>query len=532
MLVPGTGLGALRRRPPPSWTITLLLAGLWLVAGPATPDLAAQLHRVGMFRSDGFAVWDNRWYGGHHVPGYSLVFPAVGAAIGVRLAGAVAAVASAAIFEALVGPRRSTAACWWFAVGCSADLLIGRLTYALGVAFGLAAVTALVRARPRLAVLLAAACATTSPVAGLFLALIMIAAAMGTPDRRRDALIAGTAALTVVLVLSAAFPEGGSQPFSARSFAVTLGISLAAAIAVGPQRHLRVPLALYSAVVGLCYLVSSPMGGNVVRLGTAFTAPALLLAARRAPAVRRGVLVLLLCAAAAWQWIDPFTQVAHGWDDPSTAASYYRPLVARLRAEHAGAARVEVPFTRGHWETVFLARHFALARGWERQLDRRLNPLFYRARLDPGAYHRWLRVNAVGYVALPDSPMDGAGRAEARLVAAGPSFLQPVWHGAHWRLFRVRDALPLASGRVDRVSLGDATVRLRVTQPGPVLLRVHWTPYWRVLGGPGCVAQRGGWTLLEAGAAGRFTLAPRFSVGRMLQRLPSCPGAPAARGTS
>jgi hypothetical protein len=105
-----------------------------------------------------------------------------------------------------------------------------------------------------------------------------------------------------------------------------------------------------------------------------------------------------------------------------------------------------VPFTRDHWESAMLARRFALARGWERQLDRRFNPLFYGRHLDAAAYPRWLRANAVAYVALPDVPMDSAGRAEAALVRRGLPYLQPLWHDEHWWLFRVRDALPLVSG--------------------------------------------------------------------------------------
>jgi len=49
------------RRPPPAWAGTLLLAVAWLALGPATPDLAAQVHRVGMFATHGFSVWDNTW---------------------------------------------------------------------------------------------------------------------------------------------------------------------------------------------------------------------------------------------------------------------------------------------------------------------------------------------------------------------------------------------------------------------------------------------------------------------------------------
>src|SRR3954453_16786413 len=162
----------------PSWTATLLLAGLWLALGPATPDLAAQGYRAGLLGAHGSAVWDNVWYDGHHLPGYSLVFPAVGSVLGVRVTGAVAAVASAALFGSLVRGRRAEAAWWCFAIGCVADLLVGRLTYALGVAAGLAAVWALTRGRLAAGAALAAVCGATRPVAGLSLAVVGVAVAL------------------------------------------------------------------------------------------------------------------------------------------------------------------------------------------------------------------------------------------------------------------------------------------------------------------------------------------------------------------
>ena len=97
-------------------------------------------------------------------------------------------------------------------------------------------------------------------------------------------------------------------------------------------------------------------------------------------------------------------------------------------------------------------------------------------RLDPAAYERWLRANAVRYVALPDAPIDPDGRLEAGLVGTHPSFLREVWHSAHWQLFRVRHPLPLASGAVAGVNLTATALRLRVPRSGRTLLRVRWTP--------------------------------------------------------
>ena len=42
--------------------------------------------------------------------------------------------------------------------------------------------------------------------------------------------------------------------------------------------------------------------------------------------------------------------------------------------------RVEVAFTHNHWEAAHLATSVPLARGWERQLDEKANPLFYDGR--------------------------------------------------------------------------------------------------------------------------------------------------------
>src|ERR1700736_6526728 len=95
--LPAGGRAALR--------VPLIVAGslsaLWLALGPRTPDLAAQAYRSALFLRDGFMVWDNQWYAGHHVPGYSLLFPPLAAVGGPRLVGALAAVASAVLFARL-----------------------------------------------------------------------------------------------------------------------------------------------------------------------------------------------------------------------------------------------------------------------------------------------------------------------------------------------------------------------------------------------------------------------------------------------
>ena len=91
-----------------------------------------------------------------------------------------------------------------------------------------------------------------------------------------------------------------------------------------------------------------------------------------------------------------------------------------LGAQRGGPFRIEIPFTDNHWESRWVAPHVPLARGWERQLDRQRNALFYDDRpITAARYRRWLDDNAVRFVALADAPIDYSAAREAALVRAG-----------------------------------------------------------------------------------------------------------------
>ena len=126
-----------------------------------------------------------------------------------------------------------------------------------------------------------------------------------------------------------------------------------------------------------------------------------------------GVLVALLYL----QWLPAVRAVAEAHGDPSTEASFFADPRAFLEGVVRPGERVEVAFTHNHWEAAHLASAVPLARGWERQLDEKANPLFYDGRpLTPERYHRWLRDSAVRWVALPDAPLDYSATAEAKLL--------------------------------------------------------------------------------------------------------------------
>jgi hypothetical protein len=55
-----------------------------------------------------------------------------------------------------------------------------------------------------------------------------------------------------------------------------------------------------------------------------------------------------------------------------------------------------------------------------------------------------------------------------------------------------------------------------------VLLRVHFTPYWALVRGSGCVERDGNWTRIRVRRPGPLRLATRFEVGRIVSRGPRC----------
>jgi hypothetical protein len=479
------------RRAGAPWALATAIAAplslAYLLVRPPAGDLAAATYRSELFARVGFALRDHGWYAahGHYLPGYSLLAPALGAALGVYAVLALSAVAACALFGLLAervfptGAARVAAAT--FAVGVCVGLLSGRMPYDLGVAIGLGALLAFAAGRTRPALGLALLSSAASPVAGSFLALAGAVVALGSADwlgegkgaawrrpagvaRSVDGLALMLAALAPIVALALAFPEGGWEPFAASSYwpAVAGVVLIAAALPQGPlstrgRRTVRVGAALYALAMTGAYVLHTPVGGNAARLGALVAAPLLagVLWDRRRNKKSEGpgsppwgrlrhpraVLLALAPLLLYWQLETPINDVIEVAGEASVRASYYAPLRTELRGLTGGGTTiVEVPLMGSHWEAADLAGHdgIELARGWERQLDTRYGALFYNGTLDARTYAAWLAENRVRYVALPDARLDFAGEAEGRLVAGGLPYLREVWRGRHWRLYEVR----------------------------------------------------------------------------------------------
>jgi len=512
--------------------LSAALAAVLLAWDPRVGDLAAQVFRTELFQRGGLAIWNGSWYTGHYTLTYSFLFPPLAALLGPQVVGMVAVVSSSYLFDRLVRDRWGAAARWatlWFAAGVVTLLADGQLTFALGVAFGLATLRLLQVGQRGLALIAAAACALSSPVAGAFLAGVLLAGSLQR-GRRISVPAVWIACLALVLIVGSnlAFPESGQFPFAPSAYmAIPLWCGGALIVTHGlreEERQLRLVLAGYLLVATVLWLVPNPMGGNAGRLGALFGGPILaaVFLARRPHLSSFSVAVLAVTIAGGlyWQLTPSVNQIARSVGDPSTSRSYFAP-VARWLREHGGrGVRVEVPPTANHWESAYLAPGVELARGWLRQLDTTRDNIFYTddGSLTDRTYRAWLRNNAVRYVALPSAPLDYSSVGERRLILRNPPYLTLRWRSSHWRVYAVRDPAPIVQ------PLGDGAARTRwvgrqgfaldVTRPGEFLVRVSFTPYWSIARGSGCLLRRGDWTVARASHAGIFRVAVDFSLQR------------------
>jgi hypothetical protein len=519
--------------------VSLALSAVYLIWSPRTVDLAAHIFRADMFGREGFTIWNGEWYGGHHTPAYSVLSPPLAWALSAQLALVVASVSSAALFEPLArgwfGARRARWGAIWFGLGTGMLLFTSRLPFAIGVALGLAALLALQRRRRKLTMVLAVLCPLGSPVAGLFLAMAGLAYAIGAGGldvrrKRIDGVAMAVAAALPPAFLNVAFPEGGWAPFPTSAF-LPIPIFVVACLLLLPRRErvLRVGAVLYLIVSTVAVLFETPMGGNSVRLGALFGGPVLLcaLSGRRLRGGRPAwaAICVLLVGLLAWQWSAPVRDIVKYLEDPAAKAGYFDELREYMRIL-GPQRRMEIPFTRSHWESAEIAPEVPLARGWLRQLDTGRHPIFYRGQLTELTYASWLAENAVRYVALPSAIPDKSSYQERALIERGLPYLQLLKRMDDWRVYEVILPAPfvISERRANIVleQLASDELLLDVRRPGSAIVRVRWTPYWFAKGA--CVERHGNWTRVIARRPGFVRLSTRFAVERVFSRGRRCDG--------
>ncbi len=366
-----------------------------------------------------------QWYGGHPTLDYSVISPALGALVGPMALCAVSGLLSAIMFDRIV--RHHFGSAWWigslwFAIGTATNLMVGRVAFAVGIAFGLATVLAIQHHLRTLALLGAVLTSLASPVAGLFVAIVATAWALSARSRRVPGIAIAAAACLPIAIVTLLFPDPGPFPYHAWGLVRELSVCALFIFAMrGPFKAWRWGAVVYAAVVVVAFLVPTALGGNVSRLGQYVGAP---LIACALWAQRRHIIVLMVLPMVLWQWVPAMSAVAWAGHDPSTDRAYYTPLVGYIHGLPGVPGRVEIPFTYRHWESAYVAPEVALARGWERQLDIERNPIFYdedSSPLNSQTYYHWLLDNAVEYVALPNTALDKSAIAERRAAPVEPA---------------------------------------------------------------------------------------------------------------
>ncbi len=524
---------------------TLAAAALgvaYLIAAPETADMAAHTYRTWLWHQVGFATWNAQWYGGHHMAGYSLLYPPLAALAGTRLVGVVAGVVAVGLFAVLARrmaptPGAAALASWLFLGGVMSNVVIGRMPFTLGIALAVGSWACARRSRLA-AALLSLASVWASPVAGVFLcvaAVAIVAGAQQRPGDWRTALALGGPAVAGGLTMAILFPEGGSDHFVGTAFWPMLLVCLGALALVDPTRRAALwAAAIYIAILVAAFVIPNSLGQNALRPGVVLGPALLVLFAR--PRAPRTAIAVIAVALLYLQWLPAVRAVEEARGDPSTHAAFHQEVLQFLQTRARPGERLEVPLTRNHWEATYLAQDYPLARGWHRQLDRKVNPLFYDPEhpLTAARYERWLDENAVRWVALPAAPLDFSAKAERELLLDGQPFLKPVHASADWRIWEVRNPEPPVSGAARMTAAGADGFDLEATRPGTVIVRQHGTPYWTVADGDGCVSEDSatGWTRVDVRRAGMVRVRARFSASGVLRREPRCadkssgPGAP------
>jgi hypothetical protein len=539
----------------------LVLHLLWLrFLGGTGGDLPAQDAWTSFAVAHPESAYNLSWYGGMHPASYSLISPYLMGVVGVRAAMLVAGTLSVALVAVLINRsaatmRTPTWAGLYAAVALMGNALAGRVTFAVGVALGLACLTVVFawpgsrRGRPQqwlrggLAALLAGLATAASPVAGLFLGLLAVA--LWLRARRRVALVVGAPPLVVVGATALLFPFAGIQPFPIGNAVVPLVLAGVTWVLLPREWHLvRMCCAVYGVAVLVVWLVPTPVGTNVARLSLLFGGVTLVAAAsgpwwtspvalRWGRPVARLALAVAIAASSGWQ-VFVAGQDVIGSSAASTLDADVRPLVAQLDARGAALGRVEVVPTESHGEASALAPFVNLARGWNRQADVARHPMFYRDGAPFGSqdYRRWLRRWAVRFVVLSTSTPDYAGLRESHLVREGLPYLRRVWSDPTWTLYEVSNPMSIASAPATVLDWDAADVTVQVPVAGSTVLRIAWSPWLSVVDEDGqrlddaalagsCLAplprraSRGvSWVVLRAAHPGTYRIAAPYTLPR------------------
>ena len=517
-------------RPLGAALLAMALALALALFGPPGGDQAAHMYLTESWREHGWQLWDNFWYAGRYAQvNYSLLFYPLAALLGPTTVVVASCGGAAAAFAALLRrrwPAIATGPAVAFALLVPLAVAAGTYPFLLGLALALGTLVALAAGRRGLALAGVLATAAAHPLALAFLLAGLLAAALTTPhwwrSRGNLVLAAGTVFIAGVqaLLLRGFASADAHYPFDPKDALAIAGFCAAGLLltrGLPDQRPLRALFLLYAGLGALAFALSSPLGGNVVRLLLLMGAPLLLLPLAARGFRPRAIASVVVVGALMWQALPAVA----GWQTAAESRAqnedFWFPAIAFLEQHADPNHRVQVVATADNWEAFYLAkRGVPLARGWFRQDDFPANQVLYEEPLTAQRYQTWLRRMGVRYVLLPRDPLDYSAENEAALLRSGASGLRQVARVGGWTVYELPHATPIAtpSDGIGVLSLASNSVILRVSRPGVYRLRLRYTPYWRVERGVACAAPREPWgTELRVARAGVIRMSFDVDLG-------------------
>ena len=502
-----------------------MICTTYLVVGPPSQDFASGHFRA-QLAGRGVYLWNNLWFAGHPLPGYGVVAPLLGSVFGVVPVALVSVVAATWCFVLVVERWHTTnpvlpdpvVGVVLFAFAAGVNLWGGRLTFLPAVMFGTMAMLALQRERRWVMAGCAALCGLSSPLGAMSLAVIIVAAWLARVASRQLLAIAFLAAVVPIGSLIVMFPEGGWFPFTFGGLALLITAVVGAAWCGRAVPLVRWGAIVYVSVAIGAFVMKSPLGGNVVRLGWLVAGPVAALTLR---SHRRTMVPLIVAASLIWNLA--YISMAFRPADRTASTAYYDSLVSYLDT-YSRPVRVEVVPTHTFAQADTLAlRINGIARGWETQLDRELNPEFYTGRLDAGTYHRWLLDHAVSVVALPLGRLRALSQDEAGVIRSRPNYLREVMANDEWKVYEVIDPSPLVDNGATVVDVQPDELTIDATRTGWTTLRFRFTDLYRVSEGAACIEPTSdGWIRVLVEQPGRIRLTVGLSADAVFKRGTIC----------
>ena len=226
------------------------------------------------------------------------------------------------------------------------------------------------------------------------------------------------------------------------------------------------------------------------------------------------LLVLALPVLLLWQWLPAFDAIfTRRQATRRPTAAYHQPLRrASCRASPTVVGRIEIPFTERHYEAAYVAPVVGLARGLGAPARHGSQPDLLRGLARPGPLPRsGCSRTASSTSPCPTSPSTSRPSPSVTSCSQRPALPHPgVARRPLAGLAGRRQPGARHGRRPPRRRHARRRSRSTPPRPGPVLVRVRWTPYWSV-DGPACARPSGDeWTVLDVRPPAACLLHPVF----------------------